>query len=225
MKSMKRILAMAALGLAVLLPVLAVAETFGAAAVNTGETYTVEQMLHFAIEDEYMAQAEYAAIIDAYGANAPFTNIIRAEATHITLLTRLFDAYGLTLPANTAVERTVLPGSLAEAYTTGIAAENANIAMYAQFLAQAELPQDVADTFTALQNASVSHLAAFTQNAEKTGAGARHAQMGNGNGRNANTKAESRGKQSTDCPLGDACLATGLRQERNPRSGQTNPNN
>lgn len=98
---------------------------------------------------------------------------------HITLLTRLFDAYGLTLPANTAAERTVLPGSLVEAYTTGIAAENANIAMYAQFLAQADLPQDIADTFSALQNASVSHLAAFTQNAEETGAGARHAQMGN----------------------------------------------
>jgi hypothetical protein len=193
-----------ALMLMVALPVMA--EGIGSANVNTGETYTLEQMLTYAMEDEYMAQAEYQAIMATYGANAPFANTVRAEATHIVLLQQLFASYGIALPENTAAAKTTVPATLPEAYQAGIAAENANIAMYDAFLAQADLPKDVSDTFEALRNASRNHLAAFTRNSERDGAGMRSRwnDDGNTNGR-GNGRGQGRGQDkaqgNNNCPI------------------------
>ncbi|MFA5006290.1 MAG: hypothetical protein WC509_02340 [Candidatus Izemoplasmatales bacterium] len=125
--------------------------------------YTVEEMLTAAIQDEYLAQATYAAIIAAYGEIRPFTNIIAAEQTHIDLLLPLFEAYGIEVPANEAAASVVLPESITAALSTGVDAETANIAMYDAFLAVEDLPEDVATVFTYLRNASTNHLKAFTR--------------------------------------------------------------
>ncbi len=174
---MKHVVKIFAVALAVaLLPTLSLAEeAFGSAAVDGGTTYTLEEMLTYAIQDEYMAKAEYEAIQAAFGVNNPYTNIIKAEQTHQEELAKLFAEYGIAVPANTAAEKTVIPATLQETYATGVAAEIANIAMYETFLAQSGLPQEVRDTFTELMNASQSHLEAFSRNAEKSGTG-----MGNG---------------------------------------------
>ncbi len=173
-------------------------DTYGSSAVTEGQTYTLEQMLTYAIQDEYAARAEYAGILSAYGDNNAFANTVKAEETHIADLTALFNAYGFAVPADDAASRVSLPASLQEAYETGIAAENANIAMYAGFLAQGTLPQAVRDTFTNLQNASRNHLSAMTQNAEKSG-------LGNGNGNARNDGAQGQGRNSryadNDCTM------------------------
>jgi len=126
-------------------------------------TLTLEQMLVYAIQDEYLAQAEYNAIIAAYGEVRPFTNIVEAEQTHIDLLLTLFVAYGIEVPANTASDYVVLPDSLTSAIATGVDAETANIAMYQAFLAQGDLPDDVVSAFTYLISASETHLQAFSR--------------------------------------------------------------
>ncbi|NLI22001.1 MAG: hypothetical protein GX418_10700 [Clostridiales bacterium] len=209
------------------LPALTLAEdAYGSAAVTAGQTYTLEQMLTLAIQDEYMAQAEYAAILNSYGTDNAFANIIKAEGTHIALLKTLFETYGFTLPADTAADKAVLPASLVEAYTVGVAAENANIAMYEAFLAQSDLPDDVRGAFVALQNASRSHLTAFTRNADKDGLGlrngrsddqdGRNSQNGNGNGNgnggadgDSDTAARKGARAGNDtCPLYDATAGT-----------------
>lgn len=233
MKLTKIFATLTALVLLAAMPVLALAEDFGSAGVTQGETYTLEQMLTYAMQDEYMAQAEYAAIIAEYGDSAPFANIINAEKTHIALLTPLFETYGLTLPENTATAKVTLPASLQDAYIAGIAVENTNMAMYDAFLSQSDLPQDVRDVFVALKNASSSHLAAFTQNAEKTGLGMRNGQNnddgdtanGNGNGRNSrNTGSNTRmgSRNAEDCPLGEDCLADGTQCGMQTRRGGKN---
>ena len=230
MKLRKIFATLTALVLLAAMPVIALAEDFGSAGVTQGETYTLEQMLTYAMQDEYMAQAEYAAIIAEYGDNTPFANIINAEKTHIDLLAPLFATYGLTLPENTATAKVTLPASLQEAYTTGVAAENANIAMYDAFLTQSDLPQDVRDVFEALKNASDNHLAAFTQNAEKTGLGMRNGQnnddedvaSGNGNGRNSENNTQMGNRNSEDCPLGEDCLADGTQCGQQNRRGGKN---
>ncbi len=125
--------------------------------------FTLEEMLTYAILDEYMAQAEYLAIIEEFGEIRPFVNIVQAEAYHIELLLPLFEAYGIVVPENTAALDTVLPESITSALATGITAEEANIAMYNVFLAQADLPDDVRLVFEQLVSASRSHLAAFSQ--------------------------------------------------------------
>ncbi|MGD9910326.1 MAG: DUF2202 domain-containing protein [Candidatus Izemoplasmatales bacterium] len=129
--------------------------------ITTETTYTLEEMLTYAIQDEYLAQAEYNAIIDTYGAVKPFTNIVLAEQTHINLLLPLFETYGIEVPVNDAYLNVVIPDSLTSALATGVDAETANIAMYETFLAQADLPEDVATVFTYLVSASQSHLDSF----------------------------------------------------------------
>ncbi len=124
--------------------------------------YTLEEMLNYAILDEFMAQAEYEAIIETFGDVKPFTNIVLAEQTHINLLLPLFETYGLIVPENNAVESVVIPDSITSALATGVEAEEKNIAMYETFLAQDNLPDDVRAAFEYLTTASEHHLAAFS---------------------------------------------------------------
>lgn len=161
-----------ALMLALVLPVMGLAsEDFGAAGVKEGETYTVEQMLTYAIQDEYLAQAEYKEIIAKFGVDRPFTNIMKAEATHVEHLLPLFAAYNIPVPADTGIEHIVLPATVQELYDPCIAAEIHNIAMYEAFLKQDGLPEDVKGVFEALKRASESHLQAFQRNSDKPGDG------------------------------------------------------
>mgnify|MGYP001764737790 CR=1 FL=1 len=153
-----------ALSLALLMPLVALGETpFGAAALSEGKTYTVEEMLTYAIQDEYLARAEYKVIMDAYGEQRPFINIMKAEGVHVQRLLPLFTAYGVTVPEDTALEHTVKPDSLQAAYEAGVTAEVHNIAMYEAFLKQEDLPDDVRVVFdddeaVALIHEAVQHL-------------------------------------------------------------------
>jgi hypothetical protein len=65
------------------------------------------------------------------------------------------------------MEHVVVPDTLLKTYLTGVEAEIKNIAMYLIFLSDDTLPQDVRNGFTALMEASQSHLEAFSRNAEK----------------------------------------------------------
>jgi len=130
----------------------------GSAAARANTNPDLEEMLVYAIEDEYGAREHYAAIIEEYGAIRPFTNIMRSEETHIELLEPLFMSYGYNLPE--AVDHPAAPASLKASFELGVEAEIANIAMYESFLA-GDLPDDVRDVFERLMRASENHLRAF----------------------------------------------------------------
>lgn len=133
---------------------------FGSAAVTEDKTYTLPEMLTYAIQDEYLAYEEYGVILESFGTRQPFFSIQRAEAAHISALEPLFEQYGAVLPENNAGAHTVAPESLSAALYAGVLAEEQNIAMYEAFLQQ-DLPDDVRAVFTALKNASMHHLAVF----------------------------------------------------------------
>ncbi len=165
-------MSMLALMLAIAIPVMGLAsENFGAAVVKEGETYTVEQMLTYAIQDEYLAQAEYKAINEKFSVDRPFSNIMKAEGTHVEHLLPLFAAYNIAVPTDTATQHVILPETLEEIYQIGVTAEIHNIGMYDAFLKQVGLPEDVKDVFEALKKASESHLEAFQRNLDKPGDG------------------------------------------------------
>jgi len=162
---------------------------YGSGAVTGGQTYTTEQMLTYAIQDEYMALAEYQAIIKQYGAVRPFTSLIQAEQRHVDLLKPLFAAYGVALPENDAASRVTAPETLTLAYETGVKAETSNIAMYDAFLTQT-LPADVKAVFTSLKAASENHLSTF----ERKSSGQTGNAQGNRNGRgNGNVRGSNDG--------------------------------
>lgn len=98
--------------------------------------------------------------MDTYGVGKPFSNIIKAEATHISLLEPLFEEYDISVPEKEWESLVVLPETLDAAYLIGVDAEEKNIAMYESFLKE-NLPDDIREVFEALMNASEKHLAAF----------------------------------------------------------------
>lgn len=133
-----------------------------------GSTYTLKEILTYAIHDEYLAYAEYSKILEAYGSTMPFSNIIKAEQSHITALENLFAGLGIATPNSNASAYVTIPTSVAECLNAGILENVNNIAMYEKFLAQG-LPDAVRSVFIALKNASESHLAAFEQSLSSEG--------------------------------------------------------
>ena len=139
------------------------AQDFGAAGALARDTMSVEEMLVYALQDEYLARAEYELILEEWGIQRPFANIIRSEERHIAALLPLFNRYGVAVPEDTAAEHVIMPASRREAFEIGIHAEKENIAMYAAFLEANELPRDVENVFRALLRGSENHLRAFEQ--------------------------------------------------------------
>lgn len=133
---------------------------YGSEGALQDESLTLADMLTYAIQDEYLAHAEYSRILSENGDIRPFSNIIRAEETHIATLLPLFEAYGIEAPADDGASHTASVASLTEAYQAGVNAEVNNIAMYETFLAQT-LPDNVRVVFESLMHASENHLRAF----------------------------------------------------------------
>ncbi len=205
MKNASKLLA-AALALAILTmaSMTALAE-YGSGAVSGGQTYTTEQMLTYAIQDEYMALAEYRAIIEKHGALRPFTSLIEAEQRHIDLLKPLFTAYGVAMPEDDTAGRVTAPETLTEAYEAGLKAETDNTAMYGAFLSQT-LPDDVKAVFASLKAASENHLSTFERRISGQTGNAQGNRNGRGNGNvNGRGNAYNNGGNRGDYPNCSNC--------------------
>jgi len=193
--------------------VMAEGKSLGAKAAAADENYTLEEMLTYAIQDEYLAKAEYAAIIDTFDVTRPYTNIIRAENNHIAELLPLFDTYKTPVPAESSVAGlAVIPATLAETFAIGVDAEKNNIAMYEAFLKQ-DLPEDVRDVFENLRDGSIKHLTAFERGVARDGATA-----GAGTGAGPGAGAGNRGGRGSSGSRNDLNGQPG-----NGVSGNTDP--
>ncbi len=174
MQKIFNLLTGAMLGLCIgfITPVMAEDKAYGAAGIVqlSDEQLTLEKMLNAALQDEYLARGEYQKIIETFGNQRPFANIIRAEERHIAWLLPLFKKFDFTLPPDRGLELATIPATFAQALQLGAAAEVANIAMYKRFLKQ-DLPEDVKEIFSYLLSGSEKHLAAFTRNNRGMGKG------------------------------------------------------
>ena len=141
--------------------VLAADAGYGAkGAINTTQP-TVQEMLQFAIQDEYLAKAQYSLVMDTFGKLRPFSNIVQSEDQHIALLKPLFTDRGWDVPQDESGPYLVTPQSFTEALKIGEKAEVDNIAMYEHFLNQKNIPEDLKSVFERLLAASKRHLSAF----------------------------------------------------------------
>jgi hypothetical protein len=139
---------------------LVASDEIGAKAAKNNPEPSMEEMLRYAIQDEYLARAEYYEVIDRLGSVRPFSNIVKAEETHVGMLVPLFEKYGLMVPDDTYASHVVVPDDLKTALQIGVQAEIDNIAMYESFLDR-DLPDDVRAAFQKLKDASENHLRAF----------------------------------------------------------------
>ncbi|MFZ1667278.1 MAG: DUF2202 domain-containing protein [Trichococcus flocculiformis] len=139
---------------------------YGAVGALADNNLTMEKMFTYAIQDEHLAHEEYAYVLETFGDQAPFNNIISSEAQHITEMTVLFEKYNLAIPADESADHIQRAADVREALDNCAIGEVDNIAMYNKFLEQ-DIPDDVRATFTALRNASEGHLQAFNKSLEK----------------------------------------------------------
>lgn len=139
----------------------AVPADFGAKGALQDSSITLEEALIYAIEDEYLAQSRYDAIINKFGSIRPFSNIKSAEQQHILALVSLFQKYNIKIPQDTAAQYVTAPATLKEAFQQGVDGEIDNIAMYEKLAGIPNLPQDAKNVFANLGNASKNHLRAF----------------------------------------------------------------
>ncbi|HOP11504.1 MAG TPA: DUF2202 domain-containing protein [Oscillospiraceae bacterium] len=139
---------------------------YGAVGALADTDLTTEKMLLYAVQDEYLAHGEYTAIIEKFGDQNPYTNIMEAEETHLNALREVYDALGMTFPEDTSADHIIISETLLEAAQTGVQAEIDNIAMYERFLTY-ELPDNVKAVFESLKTASESHLKAFQTQVDK----------------------------------------------------------
>ena len=126
---------------------------------------TFDEALVYAIQDEYLAQARYDAVIAKFGNIRPFSNIKAAEQQHISALVALFQKYNKQIPEDNAKQFVTAPDTLKKAFNDGVQAEIDNIAMYDKLKTTPNLPEDAKMVFTQLGNASKNHLRAFQRGA------------------------------------------------------------
>lgn len=145
----------------------AMANEIGAPGALSDDDVTLEEMLVYAMEDEYLAKTEYEKVMEAFGESRPFSKITEAEKVHIGLLESLFEKYNVAVPDKDWTSLIDVPATLEEAYATSVGAEKENIAMYEKFLKK-DIPDDVRAVFERLLNASKNHLAAYERKVSVT---------------------------------------------------------
>ncbi|MBM7660141.1 rubrerythrin [Bacillus mesophilus] len=135
-------------------------QNFGAKAALSATAFALPQMLTYALQDEYLAQARYDDILSSFGNIRTFSRIKEAELRHINALLPLFYRYQVPIPEDTSQSFITTPESIKAAYAAGVQGEIDNISMYERFLSLS-IPDDVRFVFSQLRNASLNHLSAF----------------------------------------------------------------
>ena len=121
----------------------------------------LHQALRIAIYDEYAARAFYGKVVEAFGPQAPFVNIVKAENQHVAALGKLCERYGVPRPLDPFPAEAMIAPAWRTNLERGVAGEIANVQLYQYLLAQVPLP-DVRRVFLNLQTASLeNHLPAF----------------------------------------------------------------
>ena len=133
--------------------------------------------LKMALDDEYKAEATYAAVLSKFADARPFVNIIEAERRHAAMVVVHYQTYGMAVPANPYLGQISAPDTLLGACELGRDAEIENIALYDRIIPTVENAA-IQQTLTQLQWASrEKHLPAFQRCIDRGGT------LGGGQGR------------------------------------------
>jgi hypothetical protein len=129
------------------------------------------EILHEALDDEYLAWSTYDQVIEDFGEISPFINIREAESRHIEALCTLFNRYGVPVPPNPWLGRVERYKSIQEACEAGVKAEIANGEMYERLMVATQR-RDFLEVLGNLQEASQKrHLRAFERCVSRRGSG------------------------------------------------------
>ncbi|KAB2914886.1 MAG: ferritin [Dechloromonas sp.] len=121
----------------------------------------IHQAIRIAMYDEYAARAFYGRVVEAFGPQAPFASIVRAEQQHVAALGRLCERFGIPRPLDPFPGETTVAATWRANLERAVSGEIANVQLYRQLLPQVSAPE-VQRVFANLQAASLdNHLPAF----------------------------------------------------------------
>lgn len=127
----------------------------------------LHQAVRIALYDEYAARAYYAAVIQAFGAQAPFAAIAQAKAQLVAALSNQAERYGIPRPFDPFPAETTISPSWRINLARGVAGEIANIRLYDN-LSGFVVEPDALQVFRNSQAASRDHhLPAFQRALDK----------------------------------------------------------
>ena len=127
----------------------------------------VYQAVLLALEDEYHAEAVYAATLEKFGGARPFSNIIKAERVHQNALHQILNDNGLSYEESPYLsgEKSIgeLPDTIKEICAIGVGAEIENARLYDEDLLPVVVDYpEITRVFVNLRDASIDkHLPAF----------------------------------------------------------------
>lgn len=121
----------------------------------------LHQALRIALYDEYAARAFYAAVVQAFGPQPPFANIVQSEARLIEALSRLCGRYGVPRPLDPFPAETTVAPTWRANLERGVAGEIAKSRRY-DYLTGFVAEPDARQVFGNLRAASLhNHLPVF----------------------------------------------------------------
>lgn len=141
-------------------------EDYGAKEALIDKELSLADMLMYATQDEYIARAEYEAIIKEFDTIRPYYNSMRSEETHLDSLRDIYETYNIEFPTDTSKEQLIILTNLLEAAKVGILTEIDNIAMYEELLTY-DIHEDIKDLSNALMKGSINHLKTFQNQVDK----------------------------------------------------------
>lgn len=121
----------------------------------------LHQILRIAIYHEYATRAFYLKVIEAFGKQPPFSQIVESEARHIAALTRLCERFGVPRPLDPFPTESSVAPTWRMNLERAILDEVETVQLYNRLLPFAQ-DATVVRTFLSLQAAARnSHLPAF----------------------------------------------------------------
>ena len=126
----------------------------------------LHQAVRIALYDEYEAHAFYSHVVEAFGEQAPFSNIVRSEERHIKQLYKLCERFGIPRPFDPFMQEVRVEPIWSANCLRAVDGELRNGNLYTYLLGFVAEPE-VINTFRRLQSASLNnHLPAFQQAAQ-----------------------------------------------------------
>lgn len=143
------------------------ASGWGSGAASKDDNLTLEKMLKYAIEDEYIKRKRYELISQLFKIESPFYEMSKTETANILKLIDLFSKYSVPIPQDRSLEYIKAPKTLLEGYDLSIKGELNNSAMYDKFLEDSSLNKDVKKVFKELKSISNKQMKVLQKEREK----------------------------------------------------------
>lgn len=132
---------------------------------------TLEKILVQVMEEESMTKGVYTAMVEKFGDQKPYSNLVRASERQVSKLEDILEQYDISWE-NKDNSSVLVPATLEEGYQTSLEAAKSRVALYDKFLKE-DITEDIESSLTRLKAVAQRQVEAFerTINGECTGDG------------------------------------------------------